>query len=422
MPQITGRLSYKIPSMKEIACTSWNGFRVASTFSGCGGSSLGMRMAGFKVLYANERDSYARQSYLLNCDPSTFVDERDIKDVDALEVLEVCGLDVGELDILEGSPPCQAFSEIGEREKKWGKESGQRDEEMFSEFIRLLRGILPKCFVAENVRGMMRGSCRQLFLSTIQELEESGYWVKVKLLDAQWYGVPQQRQRLIFIGVRDGLKDGQGRQLLPHFPDPLPYHYGVQYACPWITRISSEVTGEYHKGRRRGAEAKEVSPCITRSSFAAGWIGNEIVETVDGDRRRLTIREVKRLCSFPDDFLLLGRHQEQWGVLGNAVPPLMMRTIARTLRDKILRQVSDVEREETVPLFTTQDEEIVYLRTLLVSMAARVADQAELLSRCAEQNGVQVALESTEPARPDVRNRKVVSTPKDYFRRREGSL
>src|SRR3954467_22716 len=96
--------------MAEINAMAWNGCSAASTFSGCGGSSLGYRMAGFRVLYANEFIEEARRCYAANMAPHTVLDGRDIRTVQPQDILDRIGLGVGDLDLLDGSPPCASFS------------------------------------------------------------------------------------------------------------------------------------------------------------------------------------------------------------------------------------------------------------------------------------------------------------------------
>ena len=133
--------------MAETNAIPWNGMTVASTFSGTGGSCLGYRMAGFKVAWANEFVPEAQRSYKANAAPDSIMDGRDIKLVTPAEILDAIGLAPGELDIFDGSPPCQAFSTAGSREKGWGKDKAyahgakQKNETLFDEYIRLLRGL-----------------------------------------------------------------------------------------------------------------------------------------------------------------------------------------------------------------------------------------------------------------------------------------
>ena len=110
---------YRVPTMKEISEVPWNGFTVASTFSGCGGSSLGYKMAGFKVAWASEFIKAAQQTYRDN-HTDTILDTRDIRNVQPDEILSALGMESGQLDLLDGSPPCASFSLSGNREDSWG--------------------------------------------------------------------------------------------------------------------------------------------------------------------------------------------------------------------------------------------------------------------------------------------------------------
>lgn len=200
---------YYIPSMAEIAAIPWNGYNAISTFSGCGGSSLGYKMAGFRILWASEFIPAAAEVYRLN-HPDTLLNTHDIRDVKPEEILEQVGMQRGQLDLLDGSPPCASFSTSGTREAGWDKikvysETRQRVDDLFFEYARILRGLQPKVFVAENVSGLIKGKAKGYFKMILRELKDCGYLVSAKLLDAQWLGVPQQRQRIIFVGVRKDL-------------------------------------------------------------------------------------------------------------------------------------------------------------------------------------------------------------------------
>ena len=175
-----------------------NLYKVISTFSGCGGSSLGYQLAGFKIALAIEWDKNACETYRLNF-PDTDLFEGDIANLSVDEALKRTGLKAGELDILDGSPPCQGFSTAGKRDFNDDR------NQLFSEYIRLLKGLQPKILVMENVSGMVKGKMKLIFAEILTELKAAGYNVKVKLLNAMYFGVPQSRQRLIFIGVRNDL-------------------------------------------------------------------------------------------------------------------------------------------------------------------------------------------------------------------------
>ena len=226
---------YRIRPMAELDEVEDAGLTFASTFSGTGGSCLGFRWAGYRCGWANEFVEPARECYLANF-PEVEVDPRDVRSVEAGEILEACGVDVGELDVLEGSPPCQPFSTAGKRQRTWGKVrdysdgNTQRADDLFFEFARLLRELRPRAFTAENVSGLVKGVARGYFKRIMAELADCGYRVRAKVLDAQWLGVPQRRRRVFIVGVREDL----GRE--PAFPKPLPYRYTVRDALPWVSR------------------------------------------------------------------------------------------------------------------------------------------------------------------------------------------
>lgn len=260
--------------MEDIAAISHNGFNVISTFSGCGGSSLGYKMAGFKVLWANEFIPAAQDVYRRN-HPNTILDTRDIRQIQAADIFEATGLKAGELDVFDGSPPCASFSTAGKREKGWGKvkaysDTKQRVDDLFFEYARLLRDLQPKVFVAENVSGLIKGTAKGYFLEILAALKACGYNVAAKVLDAQWLGVPQMRQRLIFIGVRNDLG------IAPAHPKPLPYRYSVRDALPWITSVSNLESGK--KPSMQNASL----PCPTVTTGDTGGNGRHAVEV---DRR-----------------------------------------------------------------------------------------------------------------------------------------
>jgi DNA (cytosine-5)-methyltransferase 1 len=415
---------YRVPSMVEVAAIPWNGFKVASTFSGCGGSCLGYRMAGFKVVWANEFVPAAQESYRANMSMGSILDCRDIRLVQPSEILLATGLARGELDLLDGSPPCQAFSTAGKREKGWGKEkiyehgARQCNETLFDEYIRLLRGLQPKTFVAENVSGLVKGTAKGWFIEVLRALKSSGYRVTARLLDAQWLGVPQMRQRIIFVGVREDL------MLEPAHPEPMPFRYSVRDALPHltacktaahgftkesdltllgpapsvtasggaaytghrvqstellagdvapITELTGRVGGQFQRrkisldgplntvnAQGAGVQRFELSgravhntgsasysagditdrpsPAITVGSISrdGGGASNHFHVVNEAVRRKFTIAELRRICAFPDDFILTGTYAQQWERLGNSVPPLMMKAIAAAIRDKVL--------------------------------------------------------------------------------------
>ena len=428
---------YRIPTMEETRALPWNGLNVASTFSGAGGSCTGYEMAGCKVVWANEFEPNAAATYRDN-HPDTFLETRSIRLVHGADVLEATGL--SEIDILDGSPPCQSFSLAGKRQRGWGITAERSDgtldrtDDLFFDYGRLLGELQPRAFVAENVSGLVKGTAKGLFKRIMAMLTDQGYTVRAQLLDAQWLGVPQARSRVIILGMRNDL------QLVPTFPKPWPYRYSIRDACPWITATEGATGFDGHADREANGpmpavvagrpvqarvtidpkgqfdvrhlpvdgpmgtvttvnghhitlevdrrEAEQDEAMLT--THYGGILGNNVPHSLDDpaptvmtparmkvskrgpsrrdqglaarrarvaetdapaptvlaspmgwsdiavERRRLTIEEVKRLCSFPDDYLLRGSYTQQWARLGNSVPPLMMRAVAENLAAQLL--------------------------------------------------------------------------------------
>lgn len=326
-----GKPRFQIPTMRRIRAIPWNQLTVASTFSGCGGSCTGYRMAGFRVLWANEFVPAAQESYEANKAEGSVLDTRDIKEVTAPQILKATGLAKGELDVLDGSPPCQAFSTAGRLAEGWGDEreyqhgATQRNEDLFDEYLRLLRGLKPRAFVAENVSGLVTGVAKGFFLEILASMKASGYQVRAKLVDAQWLGVPQRRKRVIFVGIREDL------ELEPPHPQPLPYRYSIREALPAIVKTRHDTKGQFESIMRPDL------PCPTITGASTGSNANHYyVQEQGGPERKFSIRELRKICGFPSDFKLEGPQTQQWMRLANSVPPVMMAAIAAPLRDALL--------------------------------------------------------------------------------------
>jgi DNA (cytosine-5)-methyltransferase 1 len=348
---------YYVPSMQEIAALPWNGYKVASTFSGGGGSCLGYRMAGFRVVYANEFIPEARKTYKAN-HPDSYLDGSDIRDLTPEQLLERAGVKRGELDIFDGSPPCSAFSTAGSREKGWGKvksysDGAQRVDDLFYEYARILDGVQPKVFVAENVSGLVKGTAKGYFKRILQALRDCGYNVSCRVLDARWLGVPQMRKRTIFIGVRNNL------DIEPVHPKPLPYSYTIGDALVippddttakilgpdtetykfWVHTKAGDTLGNTCK--RLTGRNSFLTHCKQSPHIAANTVTQGIQQLYHWtEPRTLTLGELRRISGFPDDFILTGTFAQQWERIGRAVPPVMMSKIAATVANEILAKIS----------------------------------------------------------------------------------
>lgn len=331
--------------MAEIRAEPRNGYTVATTFAGGGGSSTGYEMAGYSVIWANEFVEAARATYRAN-HPNTHLDPRDIRDVQAADILKACNIKAGELDLFDGSPPCNSFSTAGKLAKNWGEKhtyygKQQVCDDLFFEYSRLLKDLQPRVFIAENVSGLVKGVSKGYFLRILAELKACGYNVEARVLDASRLGVPQSRQRVIFVGVRNDLG------LPPVFPKPLPYVYTLADAIQsieapvepraWLTGKTLEAWQETKIGKAHHKHFSYVrcawnKPCPTITDKAAAGIGVHHPT----QPRTFSLAEVKRLGGFPDDYRLMGSFREAYGRVGLCVPPVMMMHIAAAVRDGIL--------------------------------------------------------------------------------------
>lgn len=288
-------------------------FSVVSTFSGCGGSSFGYQLAGGKVRLAVEWDDNAVATYRLNF-PETPIYHGDIADLSVDEALRLSGLQAGELDIFDGSPPCQGFSTAGKR--KFDDDRNQ----LFREYVRLLRGFRPKVLVMENVSGMVKGKMRLIFVECLRELKASGYRVKARVLNAMYFNVPQSRQRCIFIGARDDLG------IEPNHPKARTKSLGLRRALGlrrgW-GKVNEGIKNKQFKNDWRNLDL----PCVTLEKTRPPIL------LEDGIERELTVEECSRLASYPDTWLWGPRAYQR---IGNSVPPNFMRAIAEHIRDTIL--------------------------------------------------------------------------------------
>jgi DNA (cytosine-5)-methyltransferase 1 len=343
---------YKIQTVEELRKNTSDGnhkFEVVSLFAGGGGSSTGYRMAGGKILAINEFIPEAVDTYRANW-PETKIISDDIRKTAAKDILNLIGRKSGELDLLDGSPPCSAFSTAGKMDKNWGKTKKYSDaiqsnvEDLFYEYIRILEGIKPKVFIAENVSGLVKGASKGYFNDIINKMRKAGYVVSCKVLDARWLGVPQRRARTIFVGVRSDLwRDEYKGKLHPkpfskqvtlaeafnglNFTDEDAKQTDISAYSVYL-RLKKLAPGEEDKIRfnLKKCSPVDVSYCVLATG---GNIGAASIK--HWDDRAFTISEVKRIMSVPDDYVLTGNFQQQYERLGRMVAPLMMKAVAENL-------------------------------------------------------------------------------------------
>lgn len=245
-------------------------FTVVSTFSGCGGSSLGYKLAGGKVLLAVECDKNAVETYR-------------------------------------------------------------------------------KVFVMENVSGMVKGKMRLIFVEILRELKASGYRVSCRLMNTQWFGVPQARQRVIFIGVREDMRVEPSHPKAQREPITLREALrGVAFEevpvlmpkyramAPHIRPGECAADHDSGKGFQNLTRPHWDRPCFTLTKMNNGYGRGTPLHPVEN--RSLSIPEAKRIGGFPDDFKLDGPFAERWARIGNSVPPMFMKAIADHIAKEILHR------------------------------------------------------------------------------------
>lgn len=296
---------------------------VISTFAGGGGSSLGYMMAGYRELLAVEWDDNAVATLRLNF-PDLDIYHGDIAALTVDEVLERTGLQPGELDVLDGSPPCQGFSTAGKRQ------IDDPRNQLFREYVRLLRGLRPKVFVMENVSGMVKGKMKLVFVEILRELKAAGYRVSARLLNAMYFNVPQSRERMIFIGVRDDLG------IEPSHPkaEARPVGVGELKRLDGRRIPQASATRILESGRHRPLVTSKPAPTLQKRD--AGLQNDGLYWRVGSGLVEVSPEERKAFASFPTSYRVPGNEREIAARIGNSVPPLFMRSIARHIRAAIL--------------------------------------------------------------------------------------
>lgn len=326
---------------------------VVTTFSGRGGSSLGYNLAKCKILLALDFEPNAVKTYQLNF-PNTPVWKANIREITGEKILKEIKLKKGDLDILDGSPPCTSFSIAGKQEKGWnkiykhGSESiAQRSDDLFFEFIRLIKELQPKSFIAENVKGMISGVSKGYFNLILKEMKKLNYEVIVFNLNAKDFEVPQSRPRIVFIGIR--------KDLFKKFPPlktfkPISFQEATKNLkipkddlMASIKAIERNSIKKYLKYVKQGenfqkyhpkdnqftyVKVRNDSPCPTIT--AGGYL--QLFHPTEN--RALTVAEAKRLTTFPDDYKFLSL-ADGWLGIGNSVPPKLIMHIANYVKKLI---------------------------------------------------------------------------------------
>lgn len=320
-------------------------------FAGAGGLALGLEMAGIEHVLLNEIDNYACATLRKNR-PNWNIVEGDVSNVDFSQYFE-------QIDIVTGGFPCQAFSYAG---KKRGFEDVRGT--MFFEFARCIKEVRPKMFIGENVKGLLNHDGGKTLATIIEVLQELGYTViESKVLKAIYYKVPQKRERLFIIGIRNDYANFADR-----FSFPAPYHKvltledafkqgelydndvplseGVEYNTKkkkimdlvpeggyWkdlpIDIQKEYMGGSFYLGGGKTGLARRLSMKAPSLTLVCSPAMKQTERCHPTETRPLTIRESARIQTFPDNWEFVGAKATAYKQIGNAVPVNMAYAVGR---------------------------------------------------------------------------------------------
>lgn len=294
--------------------------RVASMFAGCGGLDFAFHKQTdrYNVVYVNDFDKDSCNTY-----EKYYKFKPKCEDITKIEIIPDC-------DILTGGFPCQGFSVAN----LYRKETDNRNK-LYLELVRLLKLKKPKYFIFENVKGILslggyennldkKNHRGKIFKMIVSDLEKCGYQVNTKLFKVKWYDIPQNRERVIFIGTRNDISEKinfewpvEKQEITKTLKDaigdlPIEYNEEIQHIG---TKHKVKLT--CYMGNRK-LDWNKISPTITGRG---GGTGGPVINVHPSEKRRMTVREYARIQTFPDDFMFEGSISSMYRQIGNAVPP-----------------------------------------------------------------------------------------------------
>lgn len=312
----------------------FHGKKVFGTFVCGGGSTMGYKLAGYEHLGGVEFTEHYSRIYRKNHSPKYFY-EQDIRLFNEIENLPN---ELYDLDLLDGSPPCAAFSTSGAREEIWGKVSEyegkkQVKDDLVFTYCETIEKLMPKTFILENVSGLMKGNAKVYLKNVVSRLSEK-YNVQVFLLYAASMGIPQIRNRVFVIGHR---KDLVLPKLQMNFSIPqLGFEVTKKYWNNGGADISSYAIGTEWDKTKVGANSDKFfnlckphpsKPCFTITESTSAATTASVCHPLQ--KRKLNVDEVRMLCTFPLDYDFLDVNPVS--VMGRSVLPVMMANISNQI-------------------------------------------------------------------------------------------
>ncbi len=305
--------------------------KVVSLFSGAGGLDLGFIREGHEIVWANDNFDDAVLTYRKNIGEHIFLG--DIKDVSSNMIPDH--------EILIGGFPCQGFSVANMNRSK-----NDSRNKLYLEFLRVLSDKKPKYFIAENVKGILSLEKGKIFELIVSDFESAGYTVTHKLLNSADFGVPQKRQRVFIIGRRMDVPHSIQEPIITHtenpdifdelhpwvsvgealsdIPDPDGTHNLLNHT---YSKFKLKFNG--YLGNRR-VDPDKPAPTVTARGDSKGGV---VVLHHPNNTRRMSVRELAVVQSFPIDFEFIGTNSSAYRQIGNAVPPLLAQKIAVIFKD-----------------------------------------------------------------------------------------
>jgi DNA (cytosine-5)-methyltransferase 1 len=377
-------------------------FTYISFFAGGGGSSCGYKLAGGDCRFVNEFQQVAVNTYLANW-PDTPHICGDIKNVTGKQIMEMTGIKVGELDILDGSPPCPPFSMSGTKKKGWNKEKmaygmkQQNIEDLTWEMIRITKEMQPKVVICENVKGLTMDYAKQHLDRMCEDFEKEGYATTYKVLNGIHFGVPQKRQRVFIVSVRNDVMDDIGMPWMTInsiYPDGVDEQPTIEQAIgdlrldnensveavelcesmkkgakyKWLKRlpknpdkvvsVGDDVVGPWYDKviahrKKWGKSIPEAKHSFYQSrrvpwNQASHTLSEQGLQTSlavhlhPEEDRVYTTKESARIMGLPEDYVNTGTLNERLARIGLMVAPPMMKYVAESIYEKVLEPYNEI--------------------------------------------------------------------------------
>ena len=381
-------------------------FTYISFFAGGGGSSAGYKLAGGDCKFVNEFQQVAVDTYLANWPNTPHICD-DIKNISGKKIMEMTGIQEGELDILDASPPCPPFSMSGTKQKGWGKEKtayGMKQkniEDLTWEVIRITGEMKPKVVICENVKGLTMEYASEHLQRMVNDFEAQGYTTVWKVLKGQEQGVPQKRERVFIVSIRNDVMDDIGMPFMcinNVFPEPEKEFATIQDAIGDLKHDNENASEAYElvEAMKKGAKWKWLKR-LPKNPDRVVSVGDDVVgpwyDKVIAHRKKwgktipekkhsfyqsrrvpynqashtlseqglmtslavhlhpeedrvFTTKESARIMTLPDDYKFTGTLNQNLARIGLMVAPICMKYLADEIYKQVLEPYNEVHKSK----------------------------------------------------------------------------